>query len=182
MPPLPALRLMEVSQQRRRAMDDEKLRVAREKLTRVFRYLEALNQHRNPAKRQLREQPWSLWMRDLPDHSSVQRGAAKVSSSKAKDKNGLTMEDSSYVLKVRRPRLSRPPEPPEEISAWLENGWDVPSNAVVVEETLEESENSREHGIEKFAEDPARTAALESWELLRDKRVKEEKPARLAMK
>ena len=163
-------------------MDAEKLRVAREKLTRVFRYLEALNQHRNPAKRQLREQPWSLWMRDLPDHSSVQRGAAKGSSAKAKDKNGQTMEDSSYVLKVRRPRLTRPPEPPEEISAWLENGWDDPSNAVAVEETLEESENSREQRIEKFADDLARTAALERWKLLRDEWVKTEKPARAAMK
>src|SRR5260370_17398162 len=36
-------------------MNPEKLRAAREKLTRVFRYLEALNQHRNPAKRQIRE-------------------------------------------------------------------------------------------------------------------------------
>ena len=69
-------------------MDAEKLRVAREKLTRVFRYLEALNQHRNPAKRQLREQPWTLWMRDLPDHASVQRGAARASSSKDKAQNG----------------------------------------------------------------------------------------------
>src|SRR5438093_13647232 len=120
-------------------MDAEKLRVAREKLTRVFRYLEALNQHRNPAKRQLREQPWSLWMRDLPDHSSVQRGAAKTSSSKAKDKNGQPIEDSSYVLKVRRPQLTRPPEPPEEICAWLEDGWDDPSNAVAVNEPLGES-------------------------------------------
>jgi len=37
-------------------MDVELLRVGRERLSRVFHYLEALNQHRNPAKRQLREQ------------------------------------------------------------------------------------------------------------------------------
>jgi very-short-patch-repair endonuclease len=163
-------------------MDAEKLRVAREKLTRVFRYLEALNRHRNPAKRQLREQPWSLWMRDLPDHSSVERGAAKVSSLKAQDKNGQTMENAGYVLKVRRPRLTRPPEPPEEISAWLENGWDDPLNAVAVDGTLEESENRREQRIAKFADDPARSAALEHWKLLRDEWVKTEKPARAAMK
>src|ERR1700722_4722567 len=162
-------------------MDAEKLRVAREKLTRVFRYLEALNQHRNPAKRQLREQPWSLWIRDLPDHASVQRGAAKAPST-AKDKNGQATEESNYVLKVRRPRLTRAPEPPEEISAWLENGWDDPANAVAVEETLEESENSREQRIEKFADDPSRTGALERWKLLRDEWVTTEKPARAAMK
>ena len=165
-------------------MDAEKLRVAREKLTRVFRYLEALNQHRNPAKRQLREQPWSLWMRDLPEHSSIQKGATKVSSPKAKDGNSQATEDSgpSYILKVRRPRLTRPPEPPEEISAWLEDGWDDPSNTIAVEETLDESENHREQQIVKFADDPARTAALERWKLLRDDWVKKERPAREAMK
>ena len=59
-------------------MDAEKLRVARDKLTRVFRYLEALNQHRNPAKRQIHDQPWSFWLRDLPDHPSIHRGASKA--------------------------------------------------------------------------------------------------------
>jgi len=165
-------------------MDAEKLRVAREKLTRVFRYLEALNQHRNPAKRQLREQPWSLWMRELPEHSSIQRGAVKASSSKSKDGNGQGTEEGgpTYVLKVRRPRLTRPPEPPEDISAWLEDGWDDPANAVAVEETAEESENRREPRNVKFADDPARTAALERWKVLRDEWVKAEKPARAAMK
>jgi very-short-patch-repair endonuclease len=165
-------------------MDAEKLRAAREKLTRVFRYLEALNQHRNPAKRQLREQPWSLWMRELPEHSSIQRGAAKAASSKSKDGNGRGTEDSSptYVLKVRRPRLTRPPEPPEDISAWLKDGWDDPANAAAVEEMVEESENRREPANVKFADEPARTAALERWKLLRDEWVRTEKPARAAMK
>jgi very-short-patch-repair endonuclease len=165
-------------------MDADNLRVAREKLTRVFRYLEALNQHRNPAKRQLREQPWSLWMRDLPEHPAIERGAAKASTSKPKDGNGQGTEEGgpTYVLKVRRPRLSRPPEPPGEISAWLEDGWDDPSNAVAAAETLESSESRREPRIVKFAEDPARTAAWERWKILRDEWVKAEKPARAAMK
>ncbi|MGC1675012.1 MAG: AAA domain-containing protein, partial [Candidatus Acidiferrales bacterium] len=163
-------------------MDAEKLRVAREKLTRVFRYLEALNQHRNPAKRQLREQPWTLWMGDLPDHASVQRGAARASSSKAQAQNGQTIEDPGYILKVRRPRLTRPPDPPEEISAWLEDGWDDPWNSVAAQETQEDSENRAEPRIVKFADDPARSAALVRWKLIRDQWVESEKPARAAMK
>ena len=105
-------------------MDAEKLRVGRDKLTRVFRYLEALNQHRNPAKRQIQEQPWSLWLRELPEHPSVQRGAARASFSKAKDGNGPGGRDvgASFVLKVQRPQLTRAPEPPEQIAAWLEEG------------------------------------------------------------
>src|SRR5262249_38504423 len=123
---------------RQRPMDSEKLRISREKLTRVFRYLEALNQHRNPAKRRIHEQPWSLGLRDLPEHSSIQRGEAKVSSSKAKsgtqtsEANGAT-----YVLKVQRPKLTRGPEPPEGIADWLQDGWDDPARAVGYAETLE---------------------------------------------
>src|SRR6266436_32606 len=174
---------LDVSLKRPLTMDAEKLRVARDKLTRVFRYLEALNQHRNPAKRQIHEQPWSFWLRDLPEHSAIQRGAAKASSSKTKNGNREGSEDggASYVLKAQRPRLTRAPEPPEDIAAWLEDGWDNPSGALTVRETLEESENSTEPRILKFADDPARAASLERWKLLRNEWVKTEKPARAAM-
>jgi very-short-patch-repair endonuclease len=164
-------------------MDAEKLRVARDKLTRVFRYLEALNQHRNPAKRQICEQPWSFWLHDLPEHPSIQRGAAKDSSSNTENGNSRSAEDvENYVLKVQRPRLTRAPEPPEEIATWLEHGWDDPSNPFTVKQTLEESERSADQRILKFADDPARTASLERWKLLRNEWVKTEKPARAAMK
>src|SRR5882672_6135063 len=164
-------------------MDAAKLRIARDKLTRVFRYLEALNQHRNPAKRQLREQPWSLWLRDLPEHPAVRRGVAKPGSLKTNVGNSESVEDggASYVLKVQRPRLTHAPEPPEEIAAWLEDGWDEPSNDVAVEETREESEKTAAPTIVRFTDDPARAASLERWKLLRNEWVKTEKPARMAM-
>jgi len=173
-----------VSLQRQRTMEPEKLRVAREKLTRVFRYLEALNQHRNPAKRQIREQLWSFSLRDLPEHPSIQRGSAEASSLKTQNGNSQSIEDggASYVLKVQRPRLTRAPEPPDEIFAWLKDGWDDPLSAFVVEETLEESGSNTEPRIVKFADDPARTSSLERWRLLRDEWVKTEKPARAAMR
>src|ERR1700741_1746046 len=117
-------------------MDAEKLRVGRDKLTRVFRYLEALNQHRNPAKRQIQEQSWSLWLRELPEHPSVQRGTARASFSKAKEGSGHGTGgvEASFVLKVERPRLTRPPEPPEQIATWLEEGWDDPWSPLAVRE------------------------------------------------
>jgi len=163
-------------------MDAAKLRIARDKLTRVFRYLEALNQHRNPAKRQLREQPWSLRLRDLPEHASIQLGGAK--SLKTNNGSGEDSElgGSNYVLKAQRPRLTRPPEPPEEIAAWLEDGWDDPSSAFAVRPALEESEISAAPTIVSFTDDAARTASLERWKLLRDEWAKTEKPARAAMK
>jgi hypothetical protein len=132
-------------------MDAEKLRVARDKLTRVFRYLEALNQHRNPAKRQIREQPWSFWLHELPEHPSIQRGSAKQGSSKKKNGSSQDGEDvANFVLKVQRPRLTRPPEPPEEIAAWLEDGWDDPLISFTVKQTLEKSENKAEQRLVKL--------------------------------
>ena len=164
-------------------MDAEKLRVARDKLTRVFRYLEALNQHRNPAKRQIREQPWSFWLHALPEHPSIQRGSAKQSSPKKKNGNRPDGEDvANFVLKVQRPRLTRPPEPPEEIAAWLEDGWDDPLISFTVKQTLEKSENKAEQRLVKFADDSARMTSLERWKISRLEWVKTEIPARASMK
>ena len=165
-------------------MDAEKLRVSREKLMRVFRYLEALNQHRNPPKRQIHEQLWSLRLRDLPEHSSIRRGKAKPSSSKSKNGNPQNREDdpAGYLLKVQRPRLTRAPEPPDEIVAWLEDGWEDPSKPVIFEETMEESIGGTAPRSVKFADDPARLGSLERWRLLRSEWVNTEKPARAAMR
>jgi very-short-patch-repair endonuclease len=165
-------------------MDAEKVRVSREKLTRVFRYLEALNQHRNPAKRQIREQLWSLRLCDLPVHTSVQRGEVKTNSAKAKKPNEETTNNGSanYVLKVQRPRLTRAPEPPEEIVAWLGAGWDDPTSALSIEEMREESEETAGPGIVRFGDDARRVAGLEGWKSLREEWAQKEKPARAAMK
>ena len=165
-------------------MDAEKLRVARDKLTRVFRYLEALNQHRNPAIRQIREQPWSMALRDFPEHSSIQRGSGKVSATKARNGNSQGAEDgnANFVLKVQRPRLTPPPEPPEQVAGWLNDGWEDPFRVIAVEETLDESKNRGEKVSAKFTDDPARSLNLERWKLVRDEWAKNEKPARTAMK
>ena len=164
-------------------MDADKLRVSREKLTRVFRYLEALNQHRNPAKRQLREQLWSLRLCDLPEHSSIQRGEVKAASAKAKKANDeATSNGASYVLKVQRPRLTRPPEPPEEIAAWLASGWDDPSSELAIEESRRESEEAAGSVVARFEDEPGRVASFERWKAQRGEWAQKEKPARAAMK
>jgi very-short-patch-repair endonuclease len=167
-------------------MDSDKLRIARDKLTRVFRYLEALNQHRNPAKRQIREQPWSLWLHGLPSHPTIKRGPAKTTSSKNKSaKENQTSESDGvgeFLLKVQRPVLTRPPEPPEEIADWLEVGWDNPSEEVVLRETQAEADAAGSSRATRFEEDKARVAGLQHWKISRDEWAKSERPARAAMK
>ena len=165
-------------------MTPEKLRVAREKLTRVFRYLEALNQHRNPAKRQIREQLWSLWLHDLPDHPAIKRGGTKSGPAKNKPAefpNGDT-GSSAFVLKVQRPALSSPPEPPSSVATWLEAGWDDPSKEPLVSASRNESDQGGETRMANFADVAGRLAALQSWKAAREEWAKNEKPARAAMK
>jgi len=55
------------------------------------------NEHRNPAKRDLSEQPWALWFRHLPDHPSIQRRLF----------NGKDSEEDDFVLKVGRPTFTQ---------------------------------------------------------------------------
>src|SRR5437879_3958211 len=165
-------------------MNPEKLRVAREKLTRVFRYLEALNQHRNPAKRQIREQLWSLWLHDLPDHASIKRGATKSSAAKTKvaDPQNGDASAGGFVLKVQRSELTAPPEPPAAIAAWLEAGWEDPSSEPSVSASRNEPDQQGEARTTNFADEPARLAALQRWTAARQEWASNEKPARAAMK
>src|SRR5207245_10542811 len=87
----------------------------RERIARVFRYLKALNEHRNPAKRDLSEQPWTLWFRQLPDHSAIQRRFS----------NG--QEEADFVLKVARPTFTQAPQPPLPIVHWPARDWAGPA-------------------------------------------------------
>ncbi|MBM3298516.1 MAG: AAA family ATPase, partial [Deltaproteobacteria bacterium] len=168
-------------------MDRDSLRIGRDRVARVFRYLEALNQHRNPAKRQIREQLWFLWFRDLPDHPSIRRGVIDQPSIVSA---GFTKEpgpDSKkagddFVLKVQRPKLTQAPRPPEVIASWLEQGWEEPTGEVHIRASRNEVDNHGETRVVKFEDDPRRLQALETWKVNRDEWARNELPAREAMK
>lgn len=89
-------------------MDLESLRIGRERLARVFRFLEALNQHRNPPRLRIGEQLWTLWLEDLPDHSAVRRGTSRANSDGSAELASLVSarEDGAFVLKVSRKRAA----------------------------------------------------------------------------
>jgi len=165
-------------------MDLELLRVGRERISHVFQYLEALNQHRNPAKRQIREQLWALWLKDLPGHSSIQRGSPRsIAESKGATPTGSTEnERDDFILKVSRAKLTRPPEPPTSLKAWLESGWEDPSKEATVRKTKNEQNSKGETILVPFQENPDRIAAFDAWKAKRDEWATNEKPARAALR
>jgi very-short-patch-repair endonuclease len=138
------------------------LEIARDRISRVFRYLQALNEHRNPPKRLLRDQPWSMHFRRLPDHHSIQRGGP----------------GDEILLRVRRPFLTPAPKPPAIIADWLERGWEEPDGEVRFRPSENRVEADGETIIVPFGEDPARPSAFEDWRALREEWAKNERPAR----
>jgi hypothetical protein len=115
-------------------VNSETIRMGRDRLLRVFRYLEALNEHRNPVKRHIGEQLWTQWLKDLPDHPSIKRGASPTAELPAVVASGdgasAERQDSDFILKIARPKLTNPPTPPALIEAWLEPGWEDPFKEV----------------------------------------------------
>ena len=166
------------------ALDADTLRIARDRSFRIFRYLEALNQHRNPAKRQISEQLWTLWLRDLPDHPSIRQGTFDESPASDADPESASERKAAdaFVLKVRRPKLTRPPTPPEVLSEWLERGWDNPAGEVRVRESRNIIGDQGETLIERINDDPQRVPALQTWRIRRDEWAINERPAREAMR
>jgi very-short-patch-repair endonuclease len=164
-------------------MNVESLRVGRERLSRVFRFLAALNQHRNPPNRQIRDQLWTLWMADLPLHPSIRLGPLRVARDTVSDlPNQGSVNPEDFVIKVARPKLTRAPDPPSEIRLWLEPGWDEPSKSLSFRGSRNEVGTKGETVLVRFEDDPKRVSGYEQWRLKREEWAQNEKPARQAMK
>ncbi len=152
--------------------------IGRERLIKVYRYLQALHQHRNPVKRQINQERWVLWFRDLPEHAAVIKGNLWPTNGPETDTN-FSADD--FILKVRRPKLTMAPEPPEVLLEWLEPGWEDPESEVKVKATKSRSENDQPV-LEEFITDIERIDLLNNWNRTRNEWAAKERPARNAMK
>lgn len=162
---------------------------AHSKLIQVFRYLQALNQLRNPAQREIRDQPWAMWFHDLPEHPCIHLGvgpriASNIDSANANSPAAVQQDasnaDSDFILKVSRPELTKAPEPPREITPWLQSGWQRIDGKISVEATITTGVGEQRR-ILKFEADPRRRQLVEEWKVRRDAWVAAERPAQRAM-
>jgi very-short-patch-repair endonuclease len=151
-------------------------RIAKQRIQQVFHYLKALNEHRNPSIRQVREQPWSMWLDDLPSHPDVEFPQRTLRASTEVDQSR-----PEFVLRVRRPRLTTAPQPPDEIKAWLRPGWDDPHNVVQHLSSRNQQDADGTTITIQFNDDTARIAARERWCQQREAWKEAELPARATM-
>ncbi len=152
---------------------------ARDKLIQIFRYVQAFHQLQNPVKRNIQEQPWVLWLHVFPDHPCIRWGTILATESAvalrrsdtatARQSGKVTEADGNdFILKVRRPKLVDPPEPPKDIAPLLQNGWqDVNGNVAL----------DPKKAVSAY-EDPRRRSLLEQWTAERNQWAMAELPAR----
>jgi hypothetical protein len=99
----------------------------RKRMNQVSRYLEALNKKLNPVKTRIQEQPWVLWYHDFPVHDSVRRGVfcgpdPEVPENENTSLSSLSPAGDDFLLKVKRPMISHPRNPPSGLIDWRKPG------------------------------------------------------------
>lgn len=151
------------------ALSPQDLQIGRRKISQVFRYLEALNQLRNPVKRLIEDQPWVLWCRELPEHPAVTLERfedIELEEEPRRQEGSASLEDGDgFILRVVRPKMTMPPSPPEEIVSWLRAGWENLDGSIEVHPSCNESDESGETQVIRFEDDPTRVDALEAWQV-----------------
>ncbi len=152
------------------------------KLLQIFKFLRSLNQLRNPVQRDINAQPWSLWLNKLPHHLTINRCLVANLAESKKSENNVNEDEQDYILKVRRPVLTDPPEPPKELKPWIKGNW----RSIDAEITVQASKTGHDFNEnrlieEQFASDPERVPLFERWNNQRNKWAEEERPAREAM-
>jgi very-short-patch-repair endonuclease len=146
----------------------DSLDTGRKRVIQVFEYLKALNEHRNPAKRQIKEHQWILWQDDLPEHPAIVLGKGSRKSPQKHD--DIDLQEDDFILRVKRPELTRPPQPPTELHSWLKSGWDDPkSTQIRYYDSINVIGDDGETSIVAFEDDPNRPLLFESWRPLREK-------------
>ncbi|MCS7223502.1 MAG: hypothetical protein NZ959_02915 [Armatimonadetes bacterium] len=101
-----------------RSVDPEMVTI-RDRVIRLFQFLREYAQIRFPPVRTLDKVKWTLPIRDLPDHRSI--FVASIGGEKEGENEGVGREEGNGILmRVERPTLTRPPEPPTDLREWLE--------------------------------------------------------------
>ncbi len=157
---------------------EEWMSVTREKMRQLFRFLKEYAAIRFPYVRDLNEIRWKLSLDELPQHSGITVLRITADDEREGDEN----DGPTILIRIRRPRLSRPPERPPALRDWLEGAPDDPFRepAVLAERSIPGSDGTTH--IEPFEADPTRVQAWHAWLGRWRNWAQQERPAREAMK
>jgi hypothetical protein len=156
----------------------ERVEISRNRIRQIFRFLKDFNGLRNPVTRQISEQPWVLWIRELPMHSSLWlRGRDPVDNESSEGEG----EEGELLLRIRRPDVPKPPATPGSLDGWLPNNWKDPAIESVKPLAEREVRSSAGVEIEKFEAVQERIDVFHAWLTKRDSWASEALPAQRAL-
>src|SRR5690554_8200795 len=110
-------------------LTSEQRQLARAKALQIFRFLKGYAERRESLKRTLAEHEWTLRLRDLPQHPCVDIGQVLLNGDAEESPIGTS---SGALLTIRRPKLTKAPQPPEVLDGWLEKDWQDPTSEIRV--------------------------------------------------
>ncbi len=152
------------------ANSKESLDQTRSKLMQIFRYIQAFNHLQNPVQQDIDAQAWTLWFHDLPAHSCIRIGTKQedelLAVSSDKGTKDTAASEENFVLKVRRPKLTEPPELPKELVPFLQKGWQSTDTTITIEPSKKAS----------FDSDLRLQRLLSGWSLRRAAWIETEQP------
>ena len=152
-----------------RANTQSSLDQTRSKLTQVFRYVQAFNQLQNPIKQDIEDQAWVMWFHDLPDHPCIHTGTklGQENISHPTTVKEIAGGEDGFVLKVKRPKVTVCPEPPKEIAASLQNGWQNIDEKVTFVDQSKRTDINNDTKYKKL---------FDEWIMRRDTWIEQEQP------
>jgi len=146
----------------------------RERLLKVFEFLKAYAELRYPPVRDIGQQLRVLWLKNLPQHPSVE----VFQGDRETDKES---EDAEIVLRITRPSLTACPSPPAAIADWLKTGWQEIDGSVEVHASRNVPDKDGGARIERFEEVLPRPSLLRRWQQERAEWQTNERPARQSL-
>jgi very-short-patch-repair endonuclease/DNA polymerase III delta prime subunit len=133
---------------------------ARDRVLRLFRFLQGWYALRQRPILRISETPWWLDMERLPNHPSILRYQPETKENGGKQQN---IETEMVLLRVSRPDICRPPDPPPSVRDWLKPGWGDARREVAVNSPRIVRSEPLESAARNFDDDPRRPKAFAEW-------------------
>ncbi|MCW3098349.1 MAG: Protein of unknown function (DUF559)/UvrD/REP helicase [Chthonomonadaceae bacterium] len=161
--------------------------LAQQRITRIFRYLQAYNQIKNPVRLSVQEYDWSLWFHDLPEHPCIDAFHQSDDDPDDLVPDDLDKEpvlpdgDADLLLRVGRPEITSCPTPPEDLLPWLEPGWENPDAEAAIKPQRTSLLPDGVPVVTRFDSDETRSDRALLWQEQRRAWQITERPARAVM-
>jgi very-short-patch-repair endonuclease len=141
---------------------------ARQKLTQLFNFFKAVEQRRALIIRHIENQPWILWLSDLPVHETL-RFLRPVP------------ENGTWLV-FKKPETHPCPAPEESLLPWLDTDWENPEVSIISHKSERVIYGGKDQRTVKFESQPKLKSDFLIWQAKRNLWKISEHPARAALK